>query len=154
MYLFAGSQQILTTDVQPNTTYTLTANIGTIYTGGNPYGDVLELSYGATGSGTTFKAGTPLSGFTVKGTQTSGSGGYHPAYQSYNQVVFTATTGASVSGPLAIELGDYGSGSHPGLAAFSGLTLTTSPAAVPEAPTLALLAIGSMALLGLRRKRA
>ena len=157
---YFSSHQILTTDVQPNTTYTLTANIGTIYVAsGWWYGDILELSYGASVSGTTFNAGTALAGFNVKGTQTSGSGGYRPAYQSYNQVVFTATTGASVSGPLAIELGDYGSGSKTspkqvGQGAFSGLTLTAAPAAVPEAPTLALLAIGSLALLGLRRKRA
>jgi hypothetical protein len=151
---YFNTHQILSTDVQPNTTYTLTADIGTIYV---PtaywYGDNLELSYGASLSGTTFTAGTPLAGFNVKGTQTSGSGGYRPAYQSYNQVVFTATTGASASGPLAISLGNYYSGSGE-LTAFSGITLTSAPAAVPEAPTLALLAVGALALLGLRRKRA
>ena len=151
---YFSAHQILTTDVQPNTTYTLSANIGTIYvSNGYWQGDNLDLSYGASVSGTTFTAGTNLAGFNVKGTQTSGSGGYRPAYHSYNQVVFTATTGATASGPLAIELGNYYSGSGM-LTAFSGLTLTSAPAApVPEAPTLALLAVGSLAVLGLRRKR-
>ncbi|MGC8540813.1 MAG: PEP-CTERM sorting domain-containing protein, partial [Phycisphaerae bacterium] len=150
---YFNAHQILTTDVQPNTTYTLTANIGTIYiSNGWWQGDNLELSYGASVSGTTFTAGTALAGFNVKGTQTSGSGGYRPAYQSYNQVVFTATTGASVSGPLAISLGNYYSGSGE-LTAFSGITLSAAPAAVPEAPTLALLGVGAFALLALRRKR-
>ncbi len=151
---YFNAHQILTTDVQPNTTYTLTANIGTIYvSNGYWYGDNLDLSYGASVSGTTFNAGTALAGFNVKGTQTSGSGGYRPQYQSFNQVVFTATTGASASGPLAIEFGNYYSGSGE-LSAFSGFTLSTSPAAVPEAPTLALLGVGFLALLGLKRKRA
>jgi|GEM_PF-5865543 len=152
---YFNAYQILTTDVQPNTTYTLTADIGTIYVPtAYYYGDTLELSYGASVSGTTFNAGTALAGFKVAGTQTSGSGGYRPAYQSYNQVVFTATTGASVSGPLAINLGNYyGSGKNGELTAFSGITLSAAPAAVPEAPTLALLGIGAFALLALRRKR-
>ena len=153
---YFNAHQILTTDVQPNTTYTLTADIGTIYVPTNYYyGDTLELSYGASVSGTTFNAGTALAGFNVKGTQTSGSGGYRPAYHSYNQVVFTATTGASVAGPLAIDLGNYyGSGKNGELTAFSGITLTSAPATpVPEAPTLALLGVSALALLALKRKR-
>ena len=151
---YFGAHQILTTDVQPNTTYTFSANVGTIYvSNGYWQGDNLDLSYGATLSGTTFNAGTALAGFNVKNTQTSGSGGYRPAYQSYNQVTFTATTGATATGALAIEFGNYYSGSGE-LTAFNGFTLTAAPTVVPEAPTLAMLGVGALALLGLRRKRA
>lgn len=110
--------QVLSTAVQPNTTYVLTADVHNTNNGSLP--PLLTLTAGGSSS---YSANPAIQGGVYYGTPGAAGGSSAPV----SEVV---TTGSNVSGNLGITLGS------PGLQnVFTNVTLTANPTTLPTGPS-------------------